>query len=177
MDKIEKWEGVAFSCLAALVTGFLMTEHAMPTTVQWYIWGIFIVVCGLSIAPPTTLTVRDLLTVGLPPALCLLVMLLIRGALSVILNSAFAQVASMDLTPAQLIEVQNLQRVAGVYAIILIGTVPAIILAAIARGIIWRVIKSIWDADPKRVSRLEKVINTVLRIAALLGGGVLIGRF
>lgn len=177
METIERWEGTAFSCLAALIAGFLMTEPTAPPTVQWYVWGIFIFVCGLSIAPPTSLSLRELLIVGLPPALCLVAMLVVRGALSAVIGGAFAQVASLKLTPAQLIEAENLRRVALVYGIILLGTIPTVILSAVARGIIWRVVKSAWSADPDKISSLEKVINSLLRIAALLGGGILIGNF
>jgi hypothetical protein len=177
MELLEKWEGVAFSCLAAALAGFLMTQPDVPPTGQWYVWGAFVVVCGLSIAPPVSLRARELLAVGLPPALCLLLILVVRGALSIIIGSTTAQVASLKLTPDQAIQLQNLRRLAAVYTIIFVGTVPAVIVSAFARGIIWRILKSIWGADPEKVSRLEKVINSILRIGALLGGGFVVGQF
>lgn len=176
MERIERWEGIAFSCLAAVLAGFLMTEPEVPPTGQWYVWGAFVIVCGLSIAAPASLRARDLLAVGLPPALCLLLTLIVRGALSIIIGGATAHVASLELTPDQAIQVQNLRRLGAVYGIIFVGTIPATIVAAFARGIIWRMIKSIWGADPEKVSRLEKVINSILRILALLGGGILVGQ-
>jgi len=55
------------------------------------------------------------------------------------------------------------------YLFLLIATIPAVILAAFARNRIIVAVKGLVGANPRKVSRLEKTLNTALRIAMLVG--------
>src|SRR4051794_36514638 len=125
-QQFERLEGIAASCLAGIAAGVLLTEHNVSPSSQWYVWGLFIIVCGLVISPPQRFRAKCLLAASLPAAVCLILTMLARGAISILMGASFAAVASMELTPAQMIQAENLRRVAGIYLIILVGTVPAV---------------------------------------------------
>lgn len=62
------------------------------------------------------------------------------------------------------------------YLFLFFATVPAIAIATLARSRIVRLGKWLLSLDPRKLGRLEKSVNTLIRIFVVVGFGFLVGR-
>jgi hypothetical protein len=56
------------------------------------------------------------------------------------------------------------------------SSVPAVAIATLARSRVVRLGKWLLSFDPRKLGRLEKSLNTLIRILVVVGFGFLIGR-
>ena len=173
-EKRHGYEGIAATCLIAVAFSFLIIKDDVPLDAQEWLWFIFVIVSGLclSITPP--LSTRRLILPTVPCCVVLFLGLIFQGVLGVIWNSVYIRILSMPPVPSN--DTLLLIRAGFWYLFLFVATVPAVILAGLAKSMIMNWIKTAAGFDPKRLSRIEKLINTVIRIAGVLGFGFLVTR-
>jgi hypothetical protein len=62
------------------------------------------------------------------------------------------------------------------YLFLLAATVPVVAIATLARNRVVLLGKRLLSLDPRKLGRLEKAINTIIRILVVVGFGFLVGR-
>jgi hypothetical protein len=160
----EVYEGIATSCIVAVCAGLLLTRGlgVQPSILAW---TAFIIVCGVTIWLPPPLRLRDVLACATAPSLALLGTLLAVYLIPAWLFGIFGAVAST--TTAVSPEISSLRALLFTLFVSLVS-IPAIAVAIYARNHILGVSKALYGADPAALGRLEKVVNSALRIGAAL---------
>ncbi len=162
------WEGIATSCLLAAVFAFILIREDVTLEMQEWLWLTFVVLAGLSLHLPAPLTLRRLFLMAAPCSVVLFILLAFQGMLQVIWGALYLRLLSWPPVPSSaMVSYVN----AGLwYLCLLAGTIPAVIIATFARNQVVVLLKAFWGIDPKRVQKLEKVLNSVIRIIVVALG-------
>jgi hypothetical protein len=168
---LDLWEGVAVSCFLGIFGALAVTRRGVTPDSGIILWTIFVLLCGIALSLPQPLTIRRMILISLPAAASFLLTLLFKGGIQVMFGAAKIVVASIgEVSLSETFRNRQIVRFAVFYLLLFLVTVPAIILAVLARNRVIVGIKLLWKAGPQGVSRAEKIINSVARIVALVIG-------
>jgi hypothetical protein len=169
----ESLEGVAFSCIAAVAFGFVILRPDVTLQAQLWLWLLFVVGSGLCLAPWPDRPGRYLLH-ALSCSVIFFAVLIFQGALDVIWRSLYLRILSWPPVPSN--DMIRFVHAGLWYLFLLAATVPAITIATLARNKVVLLGKRLLSLDPRKFGRLEKAINTIIRILVVVGFGFLVGR-
>jgi len=160
----EIYEGLAASSILAVCAALALTRGAGVNS-SILIWLAFIIACGVSIWVPSRLRAVDVLACAIAPAVVLLGTLLavylIPTWLGYGLGRAVSTEASALVSPDP-IRALSLTLFASVL------TVPGVAIAIYARDWVLRTVKMMYGLDPKKLTRVEKSFNSMVRIGAAI---------
>lgn len=169
----EGIEGLAFSCLVAVAFGFVILRPDVTLQAQLWLWLLFVVGAGLCLAPWPDRPARYLLH-ALPCSAIFFAVLIFQGALDTIWRALYVRILSWPPVPSN--DMIRFVHAGLWYLFLLSATVPAVAIATLARNRVVGLGKRLLSLDPRKLGRLEKSINTVIRILAVAGFGFLLGR-
>lgn len=175
-------EGVAFACLLSVLCGVVLVKRPMDAAILC--WLIYAIACGVSISLPprarqlTSEGIKNVIVVSLPPAVLLFLIILFEFLAPSLFGIGVISVISPDPN-----DPQSTARAAAdgwkiFWLYLLIGglSAVAIAIAVFARARVVSLVTQLFALDPDRFSRVEKVINTAIRIGAAIGGIFLAAR-
>jgi len=169
----EGIEGVTFSCIVAVAFGFVILRPDVTLQAQLWLWLLFVVGAGLCLAPWPDRP-RQYLLHALPCSFIFFAVLIFQGGLDVIWSSLYLRVLSWPPVPSN--EMIRFVQAGFWYLFLFLATVPAVAIATLARSRVVRLGKWLLSFDPRKLGRLEKSLNTLIRILVVVGFGFLIGR-
>ncbi len=160
----ETYQGIAASSLVAVCEGLWLTKGiaVQPGILAWL---TFVIVCGVLIWLPSPPRPKDALACAIAPSLCLLGTLLAVYFIPLWLEGVAGAVISTT-SPRETPVVP--ERAITFTLFVALATIPAIAIAIAARNIVISVGKTLYGIDPNRLGRVEKTINTLVRITTSL---------
>ena len=174
LTQADAIEGVAFACLLAVAFVFLLQRDDVPIRAQQVIWFTFVVLTGASLNPSSEARVGVVSLQALAPTAVLFIGMIFQNALQIAAGAAYLSIVSRPAVPTN--DEVSFVNLGLWYLLLFIATWPAVILATYARRRIVSLLKAVWNVDAKRVERIEKVINSAVRIISLLSFGWIVSR-
>lgn len=160
----EVYEGIAASCLVAVCAALLLTRGigVQPGILAWL---AFVLVCGVVIWLPKPLRLRDVLASAVAPSLALLAGLLAVYLIPLWLFRTLGSVISTLPAPARPV---GEERALTFTLFASVASIPAIAVAVYARNRIVETVKGLFGVDPKRLGRVEKAVNSLVRVGSTI---------
>jgi hypothetical protein len=128
-------------------------------------WLAFVVVCGLTIWLPPPLKPGHVIACAIAPSLALLGTLLAVYLIPAWLAGVFGPVISTLAASGAAV---SPLRVLSFTLFTSLITIPAVAVAIYARNRVLEVGKAVYGVDPRRLGRVEKIVNSVLRLGTTL---------
>lgn len=168
----EVYEGIAASCLVAVCAALLLTR-GIGIHAGILAWLAFVLVCGIAIWLPKPLRLRDVLASAVAPSLTLLAALLAVYLIPFWLFGTLGPVISATLPPTVPV---GEERALTFTLFASIASIPAIAVAVYARNRITDTVKALYGVDPKKLSRVEKAANSLVRIGTTVAAFLVVIR-
>jgi hypothetical protein len=167
-------EGVAFACLLSVLCGLILVGRPMKPAILY--WLAYAIACGVSISLPararplTAEGFKNVLVVSLPPSVVLFVILIFQVLAPLLWHIGILSVPSFTVAESAAWQRSSAWVFFWFYLAIGLATVAAIAIAVFARVRVVSLISQLFALDPERFSRVEKIVNSLIRIGAAIGG-------
>jgi hypothetical protein len=170
-DLEQVLEGVAASSFLAVLASLMLTR-GVGVQGGILIWLVFVAACGLSIWLPTPINIRNLFIVAVMPSLVLLGSALAIYGIPQFLDQAYCGVISA--LPGQChIPTGNVMLIT---LFVFMASIPGIIAGVYARNQLVSFIKWSTTVKPSTLTRIEKLLNSLIRIGAIVMGIFVLAR-
>lgn len=158
----EVYEGIAFSCIIAVLAALFLTRglEPQPSILGWL--G-FVVACGLSLWLPDPPRFKDVMVCAVAPALALLATLIAIFLIPYCLSGMFGPMMS-TVQPVKVPPFYPIRALLFTLFVSLVS-IPAIAVAVYARRRVLTLGKLAVGDSSKALGNVEKMINTLTRIA------------